>query len=48
VDEGLSVGVDAEITTHEQALTSLVDQAAPQLVAEIGGGPITAAAFYVA
>jgi len=40
--------LNEEITTHEQALTSLVDQAAPQLVAEIGIGPITAAAFYIA
>jgi transposase len=37
-----------EITTHERALTDLVDQAAPQLVAEVGVGPITAAAFYIA
>ena len=36
------------LTTHAQALTSLVDQAVPQLVAEIGIGPITAAAFYIA
>jgi len=37
-----------EIATHDQALTSLVDQAAPQLVAEVGIGPVTAAAFYIA
>jgi transposase len=37
-----------EITNHEKALASLVDQAAPQLVAEVGIGPITAAAFYIA
>jgi len=42
------IHLNEEITTHEQALTRLIDQAAPQLVAEIGIGPITAAAFYIA
>ena len=37
-----------EIRSHEQALASLVNQAAPQLVAEVGIGPVTAAAFYIA
>ncbi len=37
-----------EINSHEQALAGLVDQAAPQLVAEVGIGPVTAAAFYIA
>jgi len=36
-----------EIRDHTQALTILVDQAAPQLVAEIGIGPVTAAGFYI-
>jgi transposase len=40
--------LDGEIATHDQALTGLIDQAAPQLVAEVGIGPITAAAFYIA
>ena len=37
-----------EIQSHTQALCVLVDQAAPQLVAEVGIGPVTAAAFYIA
>ncbi len=37
-----------EIAIDEQALVELVDQAAPQLVAEVGIGPVTAAAFYIA
>jgi hypothetical protein len=37
-----------EIASHEQALAGLVDQAAPQLVAEVGIGPVTVAAFYIA
>ena len=40
--------LDDEVTNHEKALTSLVDQAAPQLVAQVGIGPVTAAAFYIA
>jgi len=40
--------LDDEITNHEKALTTVVDQAAPQLVVEVGIGPITAAAFYIA
>ncbi len=42
------IHLNDEITSHEQVLTSLVDQAAPQLVAEVGIGPITAAALYIA
>ena len=40
--------LDDEIRNHEQALAVLIDQAAPQLVAEVGIGPVTAASFYVA
>ena len=42
------IHLNDEITNHEQAITGLVDQAAPQLVAEVGIGPITAAALYIA
>jgi len=42
------IHLNDEIATHHQALIGLVDQAAPQLVAEVGIGPITAAAFYIA
>ena len=37
-----------EITLHTKALVGLVDQAAPQLIAEVGIGPVTAAGFYIA
>ncbi len=37
-----------EIAIHTKALVGLVDQAAPQLVAEVGIGPVTAAGFYIA
>jgi len=40
--------LDNEIDEHDQALKQLLDQAAPQLVAERGIGYITAAQFYIA
>ena len=42
------IHLNNEIALHTKALTGLVDQAAPQLVAEVGIGPVTAAAFYIA
>ena len=42
------IHLNDEISLHTQALVGLVDQAAPQLVAEIGIGPISAAGFYIA
>ena len=42
------IHLNDEIRDHTQALTALVDQAAPQLVAEVGIGPVTAAGFYIA
>jgi transposase len=40
--------LDGEIDEHDRALRKLLDQAAPQLIAERGIGYITAAAFYLA
>jgi len=40
--------LDAEIDAHDRALRELLDQAAPQLVAERGIGYITAAQFFLA
>ena len=40
--------LDAEIDEHDRALKQLLDQAAPQLVAERGIGYVTAAQFYIA
>jgi transposase len=40
--------LDAEVAAHDRALRELIDQAAPQLIAERGIGYITAAQFYVA
>src|SRR6266508_4083889 len=40
--------LDAEIDGHDRALRELLDQAAPQLLAERGIGYITAAQFYLA
>ena len=40
--------LDAEIDGHDRALRALLDQAAPQLIAEREIGYITAAAFYLA
>lgn len=40
--------LDTEIDEHDRALKALLDQAAPQLVAERGVGYITAAQFYIA
>lgn len=40
--------LDAEIDGHDRALRELLNQAAPQLIAERGIGYITAAAFYLA
>lgn len=40
--------LDAEITEHDEAIKTLIDDAAPQLVAEFGIGYITAATFYLA
>lgn len=37
-----------EIASHDRALKALIDEAAPQLVAEPGIGYVTAAKFYVA
>ena len=42
------IHLNDEIAIHTKALTALVDQAAPQLVAEVGIGPVTAAGFYIA
>ena len=42
------IHLNDEIALHTKALTALVDQAAPQLVAEVGIGPVTAAGFYIA
>src|SRR6266508_5890992 len=41
------VHLNAEVDDHDRALTELLDQAAPQLIAERGIGYVTAAAFYV-
>ena len=40
--------LDAEVDDHDRMLKQLLDQAAPQLVAERGIGYVTAADFYVA
>jgi transposase len=40
--------LDAEVDDHDRVLKQLLDEAAPQLVAERGIGYITAADFYVA
>jgi transposase len=40
--------LDVEVGTHDRALRELLDQTAPQLIAERGIGYITAAAFYLA
>jgi transposase len=40
--------LDAEVDDHDRALKALLDQAAPQLLAERGIGYITAAEFYIA
>jgi len=40
--------LDAEVDDHDRVLMQLLDEAAPQLVAERGIGYITAAEFYVA
>jgi transposase len=40
--------LDGEIDEHDRALRDLLDQAAPQLVAERGIGHVTAAQFYLA
>jgi transposase len=40
--------LDAEIVEHDEAIKTLIDAAAPQLVAEFGIGYITAATFYLA
>ncbi len=37
-----------EVTVHDTALKCLIDEAAPQLVAEFGIGYVTAAMFYIA
>jgi len=37
-----------EIAVHDTAMKQLIDQAAPQLVAEPGIGHVTAATFYIA
>ena len=42
------VHLDAEIADHDRALKSLIDDAAPQLLAERGIGYVTAAMFYIA
>ena len=39
--------LDAEVDDHDRALKQLLDQAAPQLIAERGIGYITAAQFYL-
>jgi transposase len=40
--------LDAEVAAHDRALRELIDDAAPQLIAERGIGYITAAQFYLA
>jgi transposase len=40
--------LDNEVQDHDRALKELLDQAAPQLIAERGIGYVTAAQFYVA
>ena len=40
--------LDTEIAEHDEAIKTLIDAAAPQLVAEFGIGYITAATFYLA
>jgi len=40
--------LDAEVDEHDRVLRDLLDEAAPQLIAERGIGYITAAEFYVA
>lgn len=40
--------LDAEVDEHDRALKGLLDEAAPQLLAERGIGYVTAAQFYVA
>jgi len=40
--------LDAEIADHDVVLKELLDEAAPQLIAERGVGYVTAAAFYLA
>ena len=40
--------LDAEVDDHDRVLKELLDQAAPQLLAERGIGYVTAAAFYIA
>jgi len=40
--------LDAEVADHDAALKELLDEAAPQLLAEVGVGYVTAAAFYLA
>jgi transposase len=40
--------LDTEVDDHDRALKQLLDQAAPQLIAERGIGYVTAAQFYIA
>jgi transposase len=40
--------LDSEVDEHDRALKQLLDQAAPQLIAERGIGYVTAAQFYIA
>jgi transposase len=40
--------LDAEVDDHDRVLKELLDQAAPQLIAERGVGYVTAAQFYIA
>jgi transposase len=40
--------LEAEIAEHDAAMKTLLDRAAPQLIAERGVGYVTAAAFYLA
>ena len=40
--------LDGEVADHDRALKRLLDEAAPQLIAERGIGYVTAAAFYLA
>jgi transposase len=40
--------LDHEVTDHDRVLKHLLDEAAPQLIAERGVGYVTAAAFYLA
>jgi len=42
------IHLDDEVADHDRALKALLDQAAPQLIAERGIGYVTAAAFYLA